>query len=372
MGIRVWLCLVGVHAAALVAAPWPAQGPSVATAPVSPVRATEAVSNDPDDPALWVHPRDASRSLILGTDKLAGTGALFVFGLDGVRRQVLAPLDRPNNVDVEYGVPAPGGRVDIAVVTERMKHRLRVYRILPDGSGLVDAVPNGVPVLEGEAGAEGEPMGIALYRRPHDAAVFAIVAPKTGPASGYLWQYRLVVGRDTVSASFVRRFGAFSGLGPVPGEAGEIEAVAVDDELGFVYYADERFGIRKWHADPDHADASRELSVFGRSGYQGDREGLAIYREDAGRGFVVSSDQVPGATRVMVYPRQGLPGRPHDHPLIAAVPTPADETDGLDVTSQPLPGLPGGLLVMMNSGPRTFLLFDWRAIAARLAPVAAR
>ena len=42
----------------------------------------------------------------------------------------------------------------------------------------------------------------------------------------------------------MRRFGTFSGLG-------EIEAVAVDDALGYVYYADEGTGIHKWHADPD-------------------------------------------------------------------------------------------------------------------------
>ena len=38
-------------------------------------------------------------------------------------------------------------------------------------------------------------------------------------------------------------------------------------------YSDERFGIRKWHADPNHPDAAKELAVLGRDGYQGDREG---------------------------------------------------------------------------------------------------
>lgn len=355
MVVRAWLATAWVIVAA-----------ALIPQPVAPIRATEAVPNDPDDPAVWVHPSDPSRSLILGTDKRAGTGGLIVFGLDGVRRQALTPLDRPNNVDVEYGVSSPAGPIDIAVVTERMRHRLRVYRIPADGSGLVDLAPQGIDILHAQPGEAGEPMGIALYRRPTDAAIFAIVAPKTGPVSGYLWQYRLTVERDGVSARLVRRFGAFSGVGPVPGEEGEIEAVVVDDELGYVYYADERFGIRKWHADPDRTDAARELAVFGRDGYVGDREGLAVYRQHAGAGFIVSSDQHPGGSRLMVYPRQGPTDRIHEHALLAAVPTPADETDGLDVTSARLPGLPEGLLVMMNSGPRTFLLFDWRAIAARL------
>ena len=79
--------------------------------------------------------------------------------------------------------------------------------------------------------------------------------------------------------------------------------MVVDDELGYVYYSDERFGIRKWQADPDHADAARELAVFGTDGYAGDREGLAIYAPErtpsvnggGPSGFLVSSDQVEGA-----------------------------------------------------------------------------
>jgi 3-phytase len=165
-----------------------------------------------------------------------------------------------------------------------------------------------------------------------------------------------------VQGRLVRRFGAFSRKGPLPGEVGEIEAVVVDDALGYVYYADERFGIHKWHADPDHADAGRALAVFGTSGYLGDREGLAVYTRSDGTGFLVSSDQVPLGTRVLIYKREGEPGRPHDHPLVAALPTASDSTDGLDVTSHPLPGFPDGLLVMMNSGPKNFLIYDWRAV----------
>ena len=80
----------------------------------------------------------------------------------------------------------------------------------------------------------------------------------------------MVESQGRLSAHFVRRFGAFSG-------GGEIEAVAVDDELGYVYFSDEQYGIRKYHADPDAPKAAQELAAFGLSGYQGDREGLAIY-----------------------------------------------------------------------------------------------
>jgi 3-phytase len=250
-----------------------------------------------------------------------------------------------------------------------MQRRLRVFRSPGDGGPLIDLAPSGLPVLDGQDGEAGEPMGIALYRRPHDGAVFAIVSPKTGGVTDYLWQYRLESDGRHVTAKLARRFGTFSGIGPAPGEAGEIEAVVVDDLLGYVYYSDERFGIRKWRADPDADDADVELAAFGTDGYLGDREGLAIYTRPDGTGYLVSSDQVEGGSRLHVYRREGDEGRPHHHPTLAIIQTSSDETDGLDVTARPLPGFPGGALVMMNSGSRNFQIYRWEDVTAAITGV---
>jgi len=324
-----------------------------------PAVTTDQVADDADDPAIWVHPTDPSRSLILGTNKVAApAGAVVVFGLDGRTRQTIAGLDRPNNIDVEYGVVVGGRTIDVAVVTERLQHRLRVFEIEPAGR-LVEHAQ--VPVLAGEAGERGEPMGVALYTRPSDRALFAIVAPKTGGATNYLAQYRLADdGRGRLAGTVVRRFGNFNDQArDAEGDIGEIEAVVVDDELGHVYYADEFHGIRKWHADPDHPDAGRELAVFGTSGYVADREGLAIYATGPGTGYLVSTDQIEGGSVLKFYAREGASGSADERAPLFEVRTPADATDGLDVTSRPLPGFPDGIAVMMNSGPRNFLVFNW-------------
>jgi hypothetical protein len=72
---------------------------------VKPLRATDALPMDPDDPAIWINRADASKSLILGTMKVAAPeGGLAVFGVDGKLRHLLKGPDRPNNVDVEYGL----------------------------------------------------------------------------------------------------------------------------------------------------------------------------------------------------------------------------------------------------------------------------
>ena len=68
------------------------------------------------------------------------------------------------------------------MLTERLKQRLRVFSIAPDGSTLTDiSAGGGLPVFEGQQRSEGAPMGIGLYRRPEDGAIFAIVGRKTGP-----------------------------------------------------------------------------------------------------------------------------------------------------------------------------------------------
>jgi len=323
--------------------------------------ATEAVTDDPDDPALWYCPAEPARSLILGTNKVeAPRGALAVYGLDGKLRQTIDGLDRPNNVDVEYGLALAGRQLDIAVVTERHRSRLRIYRIDAETGRLVELAPaGGVPVFEGEQGDFAAPMGIGLYRRPHDGVIFAIVSRKSGPTDGYLWQYRLEDdGSGAVRAVKVRAFGRFSGRG-------EIEAVAVDDELGYVYYADEGDGIHKWHADPDHPEAARELAHFGREGYRGDREGIGIYAREDGTGYVISTDQVAGNSRYLIYRREGRPGDPHDHgEVVKVIRGGADSTDGIEVTSAALgPRFPNGLLVAMNSSGKNFLVFAWEEIA---------
>jgi 3-phytase len=215
-------------------------------------------------------------------------------------------------------------------------------------------------------------MGIGLYRRGRDdasGAIFAIVAPKTGPRDGYLWQYRLFdAGGGRIGGRFVRRFGKFSAT--TVREENEIEAVAVDDELGYVYYADEADGIHKWHADPDHPDAARELAHFGRTGFRGDREGIAIYALADGTGYIVCTDQLDQDSEYHVYAREGTAGNAHDHSReIAVFRGGVDATDGLEISPRALgPGLPHGVMIAMNSGPQNFAVFRWQDVAAAVEP----
>jgi len=318
---------------------------------IQPVIITEPVKYDTDDPAIWINPDDPAQSLIIGTDKEAD-GALYAFDLNGklIEEKTVRNLKRPNNVDIEYGLQLAGKATDIAVTTERLENRIRVFS-LPDMQPLDNG---GIPVFEGEEWRA--PMGIALYRRPVDGAIFAIVGRKNGPTDGrYLWQYRLEDdGAGAVNAIKVREFGAYSGRQ-------EIEAIAVDDDLGFVYYSDETVGVRKYHADPDASDAGVELALFGTEQFAEDNEGISIYTINDGTGYILVSDQQ--ANQFRIYSREGEPGNPHNHPLIKVIAVATNESDGSDVTNVALnANFPQGLFVAMSDN-KTFQFYSWKDIA---------
>lgn len=316
-----------------------------------PVFASDTVNHDTDDPAIWINPEDPSKSLIIGTDKGGdtGDGGLFVFNLKGKLIDSIRPLRRPNNVDVAYGLMLGGKKVDIAVCTERLSKAIRVFT-LPD---LKAVDKGGIQVFQNEVDSLRDPMGIALYTNPADQKIYAIVGRKTGPTDGsYLWQYLLADdGKGNVKATLVRKFGFYSGKK-------EIESIAVDNELGYIYHSDEQHGIHKSYAHPDSSNV--ELALFGQGDFTEDIEGISIYKFDDGTGYILVSDQQ--ANRFNVYPREGAAGSPDQHRRIVYVNTSTVESDGSEVTSTALPGFPHGLFVAM-SDDKTFQFYTWESIA---------
>lgn len=317
---------------------------------VKPAIVTQALPHDTDDPAIWINPNDATKSIIIGTDKDTD-GGLYAFDLNGKIIAKSEVLKRPNNVDVAYGLLIDGKKIDVAVTTERENNKIRIFS-LPD---LKPIDNGGVFVFEGEI--EHDPMGIALYTRNSDNTIFAIVGRKNGPSGTYLWQYQLTdAGNGKVGAKVVRKFGKYSGKK-------EIEAIAVDNELGVVYYCDEQFGIRKYKANPDLND-NNELALFGQNQFKSDNEGIAIYKRTATTGYILVSNQQ--ANTFMVYPREGTNENPNEYPLVAEIPTSTIECDGADVTSLNLGGpFQKGLFVAMSNG-MTFHFYNWEDFQKRI------
>ncbi|MGB7394357.1 MAG: phytase [Pricia sp.] len=318
--------------------------------PVAPDVVTETTPNDTDDPAIWVNPDDPAKSIVFGTDKETN-GAIYAFDLDGkiIEEKTIRNIKRPNNVDVEYGVRLNDSvSVDILAFTERERQQVRVFSV-PDMQPLDRG---GFPVFTDEESQENRlPMGIGLYKSPDDGKVYVIVGRKTGPLSDYLYQYELKTDNGPVEGSgvemeLVRKFGKFSGQK-------EIEAIAVDDENGWVYYADEGVCIRKYHAEPGEGDA--EVSCFGGDYFLDDIEGIALAAYPNDEGYLIVSNQQQGEFNI--FSRK-------DNSFIKAVNLTTNESDGCEAVTVPLnPTFPNGLFVAMND-EKNFYFYDLEKVVS--------
>lgn len=307
--------------------------------PIAPDVITEFTLNDTDDPAIWVHPADASKSIVFGTDK-ESNGAIYAFDLDGkiIDSKTIRNIQRPNNVDVEYGFRLNDSTfTDVLVFTEREKQQIRMFSV-PDMKPLDNG---GFKVFTDETLVENKlPMGVSLYKSPKDAKIYAIVGRKTGPREKYLYQYELKSDSTGIQADLVRKFGSFSGQK-------EIEAIAIDDEKGFVYYSDEGVCIKKYHAEPSMGDD--EISCFGGAYFLEDIEGIAIATYPNGKGFLIVSNQQQGEFNI--FSRT-------DNSFIKAVNLSTLETDGCEVVTLPLNNtFLNGLFVAMND-EKNFYFYD--------------
>jgi 3-phytase len=306
---------------------------------IAPDIITEKTPNDTDDPAIWVNPDDASKSIVFGTDKETN-GGIYAFDLEGkiIREKSITGIQRPNNVDLEYGFQLNDSvAVDVIAFTEREKQQIRLFSV-PDMKPLDGG---GFPVFEDETDVEQRlAMGISLYKSPKDSSVYAIVGRKIGPSGSYLYQYKFESDSTGISANLVRKFGSFTG-------GKEIEAIAVDNELGFVYYSDEGECIKKYYAEPSMGN--EELSCFGGELFLEDIEGIAIARYPNGEGYIIVSDQQRG--QFNIFSRK-------ENSFIKAVNLSTLETDGCDAVTVPLSDtFPNGLFVAMND-QKDFYFYD--------------
>lgn len=301
---------------------------------------TETTLNDTDDPAIWVNPKDAAQSIIFGTDKETN-GGIYAFDLQGkiIEAKTIRHIERPNNVDLTYNFQLNDStKTDIIAFTEREKNQVRVFSVPDmqplDGGGFKVFTDATQPDYQA-------PMGIAIYHAPVSDKVYLIVGRKTGPKENYLYQYELVANASGVQLHLVRKFGKFSGKK-------EIEAIAVDNEMGFIYYSDEQHGVRKYHADPEKGNA--EISLFGITDFESDIEGIAIAKTGAASGYLIISDQQRGLFNV--YDRK-------TNAFITAVNLTTLETDGCDVVTTPLgSAFSKGIFVAMNDA-KNFYVYDF-------------
>ncbi|MEV4638047.1 phytase [Actinoplanes sp. NPDC049548] len=329
---------------------------------------------DADDPAIWVHPRDRARSLVIGTAK---NGGLRVYDLAGQELQSIPTGDggRFNNVDVTRG--------NLVVVTDRGRDQLRFYRIDPRTLRLRDVTAADPPLLfsRNQDEVEGQATGyglatygnLAVVSRRHTTRLGFFEIRDRGGRVSYVRRETLDLPR-----TFTLRDGSSWTPCADPGEDPQVEGMVIDAETHVLYAGQEDVGL--WRIDlrtkkkrviehvtefgaPYNADCT--ITGPGEGGrIHADVEGATIYEN-----YVLVSGQ--GDSRFFVYDRRtNAPVTTFtvsDGPRIDGV----QHSDGAAATSTALPGYPRGLLVL-HDGENTpdegrvstnFKYVDWRRLA---------
>lgn len=325
--------------------------PSASAKPVFATVETEPVpsANDAaDDPAIWVHPTDPARSLVIGTDKKNG---LDVYDLSGKRVQSL-PDGRMNNVDIRYDFPLAGNKIAILAATNRTDQTLALYGV--DANGHLSNVADG-KIATGLV----DPYGLCMYRNS-DGEYF--VFANDGDTGAYK-QWQLEARGDKVGARAVREFQVGS----------QAEGCAADDGTGRLYIAEEDVGLWRYSASPNGGDIRTQVDAVAGGNLTDDAEGVAIFYGEGASGYLLVSSQ--GSNDYNVYRRDSENTFIGKFAIVAS-PQGIDgttDTDGIDVTSVSLgTAFPHGVFIAQdgkNTSPaaaQNFKLVPWEAIAKAL------
>ncbi len=324
----------------------PLARPSVETVPV------ETGGDAADDPAIWIDPADPARSVVIGTQKKSG---LYVYGLDGKVIQYL-PDGRMNNVDLREGFRLGGRDVTLVTASNRTTKGISIYALDPATRWLTD-VADGL-----QATGFDDPYGLCMYRSARSNRTYVFV----NQGDGQMRQWELVATpAGKVRVKLVRE---------LPFQT-QVEGCVADDETGMLYVGEEDVGIWREGAEPRGRPARSMLAaVADNPALKDDIEGMSLYTQEDGKGYLVVSSQ--GNDSYALFRREG------DNAYVGSFRIGADmaagidgvsETDGLDVTSRAAgPQFPRGLMVAQdgrNVSPpenQNFKLVSWERIAKAL------
>lgn len=353
----------------------------------------EGNNGDADSPIIWINPDKADASLVIGTEKDAG---LSVFDLAGRQVQHIAapaapsPADKPgrlNNVDILYGVHTGDGKQDLAIVTDRGRDQLRIFRIDADvasrgGAALTDITDPAVPFVfaknQAEVNIQNTAYGIAAFQRKDESLVLVTREHTTGlglvklVAKGRTMSYQTVRTVD-LPAEFDLPDGSTFTPCEDPGEGPQSEGMVVDEATSTAYVGQEDVGLWKMPAtleapfEPRLIDKAKEFGIpatfdaatgecvvsgadsgFGGKNLAADVEGITIYHRGDGEGTLLVSSQ--GDSTFAGYDLKG------DNTYLGSFKV-ADaasgvdgvqETDSLTVTNVPVGAFRKGLAVFAD------------------------
>lgn len=302
-----------------------------------------------DDPAIWIHPTDPSRSLIYGSNK---TGGLAVYNLKG-EEVAYYPIGNANNVDVLYKYSFEEESITVLGCSNRSDQSIDLFRINPSDGTLENIAAHSLQV---DSSLIDDIYGFC-FATDANGQHYAIINGK----NGLMQQFELMNNKAGVDMTLARAIQFPS----------QTEGMVADNELGHLYVGEEAGGIWKLKITP--TDTTRHLlkgSSTENPAITYDVEGLTIYKVNEQEGYLLASIQ--GSFSYAVFDRNN--GNPYlgsfkliGHEQLDGV----EETDGLDVVSVDLGAdFPKGVLVVQDGfnydgdslRAQNFKLIDWREV----------
>jgi len=277
-----------------------------------------------DDPAIWFNELNPTESLIFGTDKRKGIHVYDIYG----NELAFGKLGATNNIDLRVI------NEDVHLVVSNRTLSTLDYWIFPE-ENLFDyfktnaSEPFSEDVIHHHLKANMNVYGVCMGII--DGKPYAALTEEEGPTI-QLW--------DLTSKQVINSLDITADETNVPKSGNEAEGCVFDDENKHLLISREG---AKGYLKAFKSDSLDMISVVdSRDGnIVGDPEGVAIYKTSENGGYIILSSQ--GGNEFNLYDRQNLTFI--DKFEINGV----EDTDGLDVTNQPIEGIfPNGFLVVQD------------------------
>lgn len=317
-----------------------------------PIQATPS-SDAADDPAVWIHPDDPSKSIIYGSNKKGGIAA---YNLSGAEI-AYAELGQINNIDVAYNLRILNETIDVCGGTNRTTNAIELFKIHPETGELEYILDSSVISNVNEV------YGFCFYNSPVTAKNYAILCGK----DGIIEHYEVLEGMDKLGLKLVSSFD----IGSQP------EGLVADHKHGYLYIGEENKGIWKVNAEPGiHTPEKIALSSYDdNENIDYDIEGLTIYYTSSNYGYLIASSQ--GNNSFAIYDRFLKNAYIGSFRIIDGSIDGNSDTDGIDVVNLNLgPTFPNGMFIAQDGNnfdngmrlPQNFKMLDWVKIATIFDP----
>lgn len=317
-----------------------------------PIRA-EVGADAADDPAVWIHPSDPTKSIIYGSNKLGGIAAYDLTG----KEIMYTEQGSVNNIDIAYNLKLKDETIDICGGSNRTRDAIDIYKIDPETGGLEYILEERVISTVSSV------YGFCFYHSQITSINYALVSGK----DGVIEQYEIIEGNEKLSLKLVSTFSVPS----MP------EGIVADHKHGFIYVGEEDECVWKVGAEP----GVRNMVKLGYSiranndNIKYDIEGLAIYYTSSDYGYLLVSSQ--GNSSYAIFTRTNDNAYIGSFQIEDGVVDGTTETDGIDVVNLNLGSdFPLGAFIVQDNIndeadhvlPQNFKMVDWGKIANLFDP----